>query len=182
MSFIDQINYQIKAFGFADSTDVLVSTLHTDKNWLHMGVVGSVLGSLALFLEKYVGLEPVAYIAFLSLLIIEFVTGIKASIKSGRRIESRKFGRMIIKIGIYTSILSIVNIMKGVFNKDAIDIYYWLYYIIFNLVVIQLVISVFENLAKLGYAESSVIVRIMRKKLNKWFDLTNDPDHEDYKI
>ena len=177
MSFLDHINYHIQGLGFTDTTDIMTSTFHTDKSWKAIAVVSSILGSLAYFIEQYVGLSVTAYVAFLVLLIIEFITGIKASVKHGKKIESRKFGRMIVKIGLYTTILGIVHVMKGAI-ESSFDIYDWVYYVVFNMVVIQLIISVFENLSKLGFSESKGIIGVLRKKLNKWFDLEDPKDHD----
>jgi len=33
------------------------------------------------------------------------------------------------------------------------------------------VISVFENLTRLGYTETSLVFKAIHKKLNKWLDL-----------
>ena len=177
MKILETLNYHIQGLGFTDTTDMMTSTFHTDKSWTAITIVSSVLGSLAYFIEQYVGLTVTAYIAFLTLLILEFITGIRASLKSGKKIESRKFGRMIVKIGLYTTILGIIHVMKGAI-ASSFDIYDWVYYVVFNMVVIQLIISVLENLSKLGFAESKGIIGIIKKRLSKWFDLEEPKDHD----
>jgi hypothetical protein len=84
---------------------------------------------------------------------------------------------MIVKIGLYTTILGIVHVLK-ISMDSYIDIYGWLYYAVFNMVVIQLIISVLENLSKLGFAEGNWIVRIIKGKLGKWFDIEDPVDRD----
>lgn len=176
MKFLDFINYHLQGFGFTDTTDLMTSTFHINKNWVSIGSISLFFGALALFIENYIGITPIVYLSFLILLSLEFLTGIKASLKAGKKIESRKFGRMIFKIGIYTLILGAVHALKGM--GGIISIYYLIYYIIFNMVVIQLIISVFENLAKLGYTESNRIIKYLKNRLSKWFDIESPVDHD----
>ena len=177
MKITDIINYHLQGFGFEGTQDLMTSTLHTDKGFGIISGLSALLGGAAIFVETYIGLAPVAYIAFVILLVLEFITGIRASIKAKKKIESRKFGRMIVKIGLYTTILGIVHVLKV--NMDSyINIYEWLYYAVFNMVVIQLIISVLENLAKLGFAEGTWIVRVIKGKMGKWFDI-DDPEDRD---
>ena len=178
MKFLDSINYYLQGFGFQNVNDLAVSTLHTDKNWNVITVISGILGSVALVVENYIGLTPIVYVAFVVLLALEFLTGVKASLKKGKKIESRKFGRMIVKVGIYTTILGIIHIFKETTADAAIDIYEWIYYVVFNMVVLQLIISVLENLSKLGFAESSIIAKFIKNKLGKWFDVEEPADRD----
>jgi hypothetical protein len=177
MKILDSLNYYLQGFGFDNMSDLMCSTFHTDKNWSSILFISSIGGGITCFFEQYIGLSLIAYLAFLFLLILEFFTGVKASIKMGDKIESRKFGRMIIKIGIYTIILGITHILKTEVSS-GFDMYGWVYYIIFDMVVIQLIISLFENLSKLGFSESKGMVKILKSKLSKWFDL-EDPKKKD---
>lgn len=134
------------------------------------------LGALALFIKKWIGLEAVVFVSFLLLILFEFITGIKASLKEGKKIESKKFGRVILKMLVYTLIIGIINSFKNnlpcpsIFGYD-INIYEWIYYSVVNLILVQLIISVFENLSRLGFKETSTIFKVISNKLEKWFNL-----------
>jgi len=177
MKFLDFINYHLQGFGFSGANDLMVSTLHTDKNWGVIVALSAFFGGVAMSVETYLGLQLTAYAGFLALLILEFITGIKASLKSGKKIESRKLGRMIVKIGFYTIILGIAQSLKG--GGDlAHTIWDWVHFTVFNMVAVQLIISVFENLSKLGYTETNKILRAINKKLSKWFDFEEPADRD----
>jgi hypothetical protein len=128
------------------------------------------------------------YLAFLVLLGCEFITGIRASVREGGKIESKKFGRFILKILTYTLIIGIINVFRTrleipqVFGQD-INIYAWIYYVSLNMIIIQLIISVFENLSRLGFAESSKIFKALSLKASKWFSLLEEekPKKEEVK-
>jgi len=142
-------------------------------------VLSLTFGALASNFELIIGLEPVVYLAFVLLLFMEFFTGIKASLKEGKKIESKKFGRIILKILTYTILIGIINIFKTrlpvpkIFDSE-INIYSWVFYTVINLIIIQLIISVFENLSRLGYKESSKIFGVIGKASEKWFKLGNN--------
>ena len=106
--------------------------------------------------------------------------------REGNKIESKKFGRFILKILTYTLIIGIINVFRTrlevpqVFGQ-SINIYAWIFYVSFNMIIIQLIISVFENLARLGYAESNKIFKALSLKADKWFDF-NEKNNETKEI
>jgi len=173
-SVIYWVTYWLQGFGYRNIDDFLNSTFH----YKHLSAFGVLLitltGYLATLIEEYIGVTALVYVAFIILLVGEFVTGIMASLKQGQKIQSRKFGRMIIKIGAYTVILGVLNIFAKhlptpeVFDFD-INIHKWLFYAVFNMIIVQLLISVFENLDKLGLTETSFVLKVLKQRLNKWF-------------
>jgi hypothetical protein len=184
IKIIQILNFQLQAFGFSNTTDYLDSTFHTKTaSMFNVVTAASMLGWIAVCLEEYVGLSPVVYLAFVGLLVGEFLSGVGAAMKQGIRIRSRKFGRMIIKIGTYTVILGIVHSFKiglesQIILGTVLNVYEWIYYMVLNLIIIQLLISLFENLEKLGWTESSIIIRVIKIKFDKWFtknDEKQDP-------
>jgi len=98
----------IEQFGFTSVMDLL----NTLAKFHYLKV--SVLVSLTMttfhqlwkfFSTELIGLEPEMLIAFVFLICAEFFTGLRVSISKGDRFRSRKMGRMIVKIGVYLSIL-----------------------------------------------------------------------------
>lgn len=172
------LNYLLKAFGFEDYHDYIFSCfkiLFIPKFQLFLSIT-SVLGTVRLFFEEFIGLDIVVYFAFAVLIVAETQTGIKADIKKkGRRFKSRKFGRMILKLGTYSIILFVLYSFASKMKNPTVlgfevNPFEWLYYVVFSGIVFQLVISWLENLSSLGYAEAKGILGIVLRKYNKWFE------------
>jgi hypothetical protein len=163
-----------KDWGFVNQYDFLQSTFHIDsiKPLLTISVT---LGSVATMFKEVTGMNVVLYISFFLLLSLEFITGIKASLKEGKKIESKKFGRFIAKICTYTLMLIITNsIALSVTGTYMSYVYETLYWTIFHLITLQLIVSVFENLARLGFQESSKVFKQTNKMLQKYLELKNN--------
>ena len=165
----------MQEFGFKTGADYMSSTFGFcwKKSTIIMGLS---FGALGAQVESFIGLDPIVYLAFLILLFLEFRTGIKASIKDNVKIQSKRIGRVILKMLTYTLIIGIINIFKTKLFIPKIlgfevNIYSVIYYTVLNLIIFQLLLSVFENLARLGYKESSKIFSILTKKIDKWFSL-----------
>ena len=172
---ISGINSLMQEFGFKTGTDYISSTFGFcwKKSIMIMGLS---FGALGAQVESFIGLDPIVYLAFLVLLFLEFRTGIKASIKDNVKIQSKRIGRVILKMLTYTLIIGIINIFKTKLFIPKIlgfevNIYSVIYYTVLNLIIFQLLLSVFENLSRLGYKESSKIFLILTKKIDKWFTL-----------
>jgi hypothetical protein len=164
-------NWILKDWGFTSMQDLLQSTLHIGSI-KPMMVLSVTFGTLSSITDKYLGLEPLVYLSFLILLIVEFITGISASIKEGKKIESKRLGRFIVKIVVYTLMIAIVNILNKSFDDRIVGkIYNFIYWIIIDFITLQLIISVFENLSRLGFQESSRVFNKINKYLSKWFDV-----------
>ncbi|MBD3748503.1 MAG: phage holin family protein [Sphingobacteriales bacterium] len=149
-------------------------------------IIASVsLATLRVFIFTYTGLDIAVIVAFLFLIIAEFQTGLKVSIKvKGEKFKSRKFGRMILKIGTYIAIVVVLHTFsKGmeVPNVLGFDInpFLWLYYMVFTAIVFQLFISWMENLGCLGYKETQSIAGFVLRKFNKWFEFDGKKDNGD---
>ncbi len=142
------------------------------------------IGALSLFIKKWIGLEAAVFVAFLLLIAGEFITGIRASLKEGKKIESKKFGRVILKMLVYTGIIGVINTFKNnlpvpSFLGYEVNIYEWIYFSVVNLILVQLIISVFENLARLGYKESSRIFKFISLAMDRWFKLEENKTQEE---
>lgn len=167
-------------FGFNGVSDYLGSCFHWGASSKPL-ILSVTLGSFATYFEQFIGLEPVVYVAFLVLLISEFITGVRASVKEGKKIQSRKFGRFILKILTYTLMIGLINIFRTrlhipvIFGQN-INIYAWIYYVVLNMIIVQLIISVFENLSRLGFAETNRIFRAIKNASKKWFKFEDNDE------
>jgi phage-related holin len=165
-------SFVLQDFGFISIDDFVQSTFQV-KNINFVLVYSMIATSIQYYCEQFMGLAPTLYLSFLLLIAIEFITGIKASIKEGNKIESKKFGRFIFKIAVYSFMIGIVNTFKQNLSPIELfgatfDIYKTIHYVVLNMISIQLLISVFENLDRLGYKESFGIYKVIRNLFNKF--------------
>lgn len=164
----------ISEFGFPTFKNFISSTFGFCLNKKAF-VLSVFLSGFSIFVEKYIGLTSLVFSSFIILLFLEFITGIKASLREGKKIESRKFGRVILKLVIYTLIIGIINSFKKdivvpvIFNKE-INIFSAIHFVTINLILIQLLISLFENLSRLGFEESSKVFKILKRIADKYIN------------
>lgn len=169
------LNYYLQGFGFIDAKDYLTSTfgfIMTKKaiTW------SSIAGVISSFLQEHLGLPVAVFLAFVMLNIFEFFTGIEAAKKKGERVESRKMGRMFLKVGTYIAIIWMLHEFSeniklpedflGVELKPF-SILYWGF---LAGIIYQLYKSLMENMEALGWKEAGGALSFTKKKLNGVFD------------
>lgn len=160
--FNNFVEFSISTFGYSIKTPILITSL--------------TLATIGTLVENFIGLDPVVYSAFMLLISLEFCTGIKASLKEGVKIRSKRFGRFILKLIVYTILIGIINIFRTRLEIPEafgikINIYSLIYFLTLNLIIFQLILSVFENLTRLGFEETNKIYKAISKILKKYLDL-----------
>lgn len=175
---INYLNFHLEGLGFSSVNDFNESAFHL-SSFKPIFLTSFSLGTAAVCIETYLGITPLVYLSFMALIVGEFITGIKASKKKGRKIQSRKLGRMITKMAVYTAIIGILFSFASQLNPPnlwgfEVNIYQWIYYTVLNMIIIQLIISLLENLTEMGFAETNKIFRLLKSKLDKWFELKNE--------
>ena len=166
------LNYILQGFGFRDSKDFLHSSFgHTfSALFIKMDVILSFLFATVHFLFGFNHLFLTAYVI---LLVFEWITGVQASRKRGEKHESRKFGRMLLKIATYLVPIYILHTFSANVEFPSLggfefDPFHWLYWIV------QLVVSLLENLDCLGFRFAKVLLKIINKKFYKTFELDDN--------
>lgn len=178
------LNYLLKGFGFLNFEDFKTTTfkLMYIKNGEILISFSVLFGMIRETIEGLMGLDIVVIFALSMLIIAEWQTGLKADIlKRKQKFRSRKFGRMILKIGVYFFILFILNVFSSKtshldFDGFELNPFRAVYYIVFVAIIMQLIISYFENLGVLGYSEAKGIAGIVLRKYNKWFEFDGEKD------
>lgn len=170
------INYFLKGFGFATLDEFLKSAfgfIYTSTSIIKIDLIVAFIFSTVSFLF---GFNHLFLIAYVMLLVSEWYTGVQASMKRGERHESRKFGRMILKIATYLVPIYILNTFAK--NADFIKIldmeldpFAWLYWAVLLGIIWQLLVSLLENLDSLGVRYAKTLIRIINKKFYKQFEL-----------
>lgn len=175
---MEYINYYLKGFGFKDMGDYITSTFGfmIQPNAIKMSIS---IGAISAYMQEYLGFPLFVFSAFVALNILEFRTGIKASVKRGQRVESRKMGRMLLKVGTYIIIIWILHsFQKGLhlpslfgFELDPFIVLYWAF---LAGVIYQLFKSLLENLVALGWEEANGVLGFVVRKYNKYFSEENE--------
>lgn len=172
------INYILQGFGFENLEDFLKSTFGfiNSSSIIKIDIVLAFVFSSITFLF---GFNHLFLIAFVVLLCFEWWTGIRASIKRGEAHESRKFGRMLLKIATYLTPIYILNTFSK--NSDfpvvmgyEVDPFTWLYWAYIIAVIWQLLVSLLENYKTLGYKFAEVLLKIINKKFYKTFEIEEE--------
>lgn len=167
------INYFLEGFGFKNFSDFFTSTFGYmyKSEAISMSLL---VGYLSAFLKEFFGFPLAVFSAFVILNILEFKTGVDASKKKGNKVESRKMGRMFLKVGTYLMIIWMLNAFQtglqfpqiGDFEFDPFIVMYWAF---LAGVIYQLFKSLLENLVALGYEEANGPLGYLIRKYNKLF-------------
>ena len=177
------INYILEGFGFKSTTDLRLSLFGYIMKSDILAITGILASARSLF-QNVIGVDVIVVAAFVSLVFLETYTGIKVSFKVDKvRFKSRIFGRMLLKVFIYITMLAILNVMAGIEMPELFGLnvnpFRWLYYMIFTGIVMQLIISCFENLGKLGYKEAKGLTGFILRTFNKWFEFDGSKNNND---
>lgn len=169
-----KIDFYLQAFGFDNTQDFVKSTFGFMLSTKAIKV-SSFFGIISVFIEAHFGLPIYAFIGFVFLNILEFSTGIAVAKKQKKPIESRKMGRMFLKVGVYVMILWILHHMSEDiklpeimnFEVKPFSILYWGFV---AGVIYQLYKSLMENGVKLGWKELRGVSKFTNKKLDNFFE------------
>lgn len=184
------INYILQGFGYLDVQDFQTTAfkMFYFGNLKAFIAISLTLGTIREFIITSTGLDVIFWCVFVFLIIAEWQTGMKVDmIKRGNKFQSRKFGRMVLKIGVYIAILlALFALSETTKHKSFIGFDVnplgWLYYVVMVAIVFQLVISYLENLGNLGYKEARGIAGIVLRKYNKWFEFEGDQNGDNFNI
>lgn len=172
---MNTLTFLLKAFGFQDWQDLKISTfgfVQSEKVVVSSGVVG--FGAMLLdAIPTLFGVHYAFFFAYVGLVIFEWITGVWASLKRGEKHESRKLGRMLLKVFIYTLLVALLHQMTkiefpaAVTWLDVINPFRWLYWLMLTIIIWQLWVSVLENLDSLGFRFARVALKVINKNFEK---------------
>ncbi len=171
------INYILEGFGFKNWLDFKVSTFGFIQPLTIS--VATITGAIVSFVEHFFGFSYWFLIGYVVLIGGEWTTGVLASRKRKEKHESRKLGRMLLKIGVYSFIIFIPN----TFQRESqfpvafgyeLDPFIWLYWIVILVIIWQLFISVLENLEQLKFRFAGVLLKVINKKFYENLGVTNE--------
>ena len=159
-------NYFVKflaAYDYKTFDEFFLSIFPTFKYEIHwlMLLISGVSGTVNYFF----GITPALAIAMFVAVIVEVVTGIKASKKLGNDFESFKFSRCVIKVGIWLLILYIINTFEKEYeNKTSVIQLAAYYFFQFAYVaaltgfLVEYITSILENISVLQGKDKTEII------------------------
>lgn len=167
------IEFLLKGFGFDNMIDFKTSTF----GFITEKVIA--YSSLLAFVKTLFGVDWLFFTGYTCLIVLEWYTGVQASFKKGQKHTSRKLGRMILKIAVYSGLLFILNAFQSRSNMPRvfdfeINPFSWLYWIVLFVIIWQLLISVLENLEILGFKWAGKTIQIINFKVNKKLGLDDN--------
>lgn len=168
------INYYLQGFGFLNTKEYIASTfgfMATKQAFTW----SSMIGLISSFLQNHLGVPLTVFSAFVVLNIFEFFTGLEASKRKGQKVESRKMGRMFLKVGTYIAIIWMLHSFSTYiqipdflgWDLKPFSILYWGF---LAGVIYQLYKSLMENMEALGWKEAGGALRFTNKRLKGFFN------------
>ena len=172
------INFVLQGFGFDSWDDFKKSTFGfiAGSKILKYSILSAILPSL---IQSTFGLNWAFLLAYSVLIIFEWGTGVLASFRKNEKHESKKLGRMLLKIAVYLLPIYILNQFQQhahfpVIMGYEIDPFIWLYWTVIIGIIWQLVVSLLENLDVLGFRFAKALLAIINRKFYKQFELETD--------
>ncbi len=172
----------LQAFGFENFKDLKISTFGFILNkWV---LISSIItaGGINVLNSKcpFFGLQYRFFIAYVGLVLFEWLTGVLASFHRGEKHESRKLGRMLLKVFIYTLLIALLHQLTfielfGFTNvSQMFNPFTWLYWMMLVVIVWQLWVSVLENLDDLGFRFAKIALKLINKTFENKLKINED--------
>ncbi len=175
------LTFLLQAFGFANFQDLSKSTFGfvTTKALFINGVLGFLI-TLFNSIPFVFGVEQSFFLAYVGLVVFEWVSGVWASLNRGEKHESRKLGRMLLKVFVYSLLIALlnqmthINIPESVTWLEVINPFKWLFWVMISIIIWQLWISSLENLDSLGFRFAGVALKVINRKFENDLKINRD--------
>lgn len=171
--------------GFRDFNEFFQSLIRFDLK-PHISAITISIGSLMTItldlLEYYYGFPPIVISFLFASVIVDYITGIavarrkfiKYTKKYGLKCAKNKpvfsvqrFQRGFFKFSIYTIIIMTFNIFSKAFGNYYDHVFVFLHGATSSFVILVYILSISENMVKLGYKEFDFVNKITKKKIEE---------------
>lgn len=164
---VENVNYLLKGFGFENWVDFVKSAFGFVS--FKVSFFASIIAYLITNSELLFGVKFAFIMAYVGLILFEWISGVLASRSKGEPHKSRKLGRMLFKVFTYMLLMTILNQFTRTSSFPEVvgfelDPFIWLYWIILIIIIWQLVVSLLENFKQLGYKWADIALRVINKK------------------
>ena len=157
----------LAAYEYNSFEEFVLSIFPTFKyhlQWL-MLLISATSGTMNYFF----GMKPALAFAMAVAVIIEVYTGIKASKKEGKKFESFKFSRCVIKIGIWLLILYIIHAFEkeyesrtNLIQMAAYAFFNFVYVVALTGFLVEYITSILENVAVLQNKPKTQLIEVIQ--------------------
>lgn len=168
------LNYLLKGFGFENYIDFSKSSFGFVG--FKAGVIASFLAGVVAKSEYLFGVKFMFLVAYVALILLEWVSGVLASLSKGEEHKSRKLGRMILKVFTYAVLMLILNQFARTTSFPEVmgfdlNPFVWLYWVILLIIIWQLIVSLLENFKKLGFRWADIALKVINRKFYEKLDI-----------
>lgn len=167
-----------------DSFQDFVYSLFPSQKYHLQHFVG-VMSILAGIVNYMFGITPALAMTMFIAIIVEIVTGIRASKRQGLKFESFKFSRAIIKIAVWMTILFIVHAFEREFegstNYVRLATYYFFNFVFVAFItafLIEYITSILENVSILKGKEKTALIEALQGAWKKLLGINSKKTDE----
>ena len=179
--FESMVDNTLNDYGYKSFSGLMQSLFQTEHNFPGILVMGMSFAYVDQVWLEYIGIGFVAWLLYMALIVFDLTTGTIVAIKVRKeQFNIRKFARGVLRMMIYTILIGLVH-MLSVFmpvpefmSTHGLNPYSWIFYVVLHTTVVLMLMKVLKNAGRLGWLESALILRILHKKLNSWFDISDE--------
>lgn len=157
----------LAAYDWHSFEEFMLSIFPSYKYQLHGAVL--TISFLSGSVNYLFGVTPALAIAMFVAIVVEVITGIRASKRQGKSFESFRFSRCIIKIAIWLAILYIIHSFKREFQESTnlIDIaaygfFSFMFVACLTAFLVEYVTSILENVSVLKGKEKTALIEAIQ--------------------
>ncbi|WP_143960235.1 phage holin family protein [Litoribacter populi] len=164
----------LASFGYGSLTEFAVSLTPSLK---YSGITTLTLSvsSLSVLVVRIFGLDALAFGVLLVAFAFELISGIVNSRKKKEPFESNKLSRFSIKTTGYLLCISLTHVMASSYkfqgNETAAVILDWMHVFFVIQTVLELIVSISENISELHGKEKTHWISALQKKVNSFWNL-----------
>lgn len=165
MGYFDKI---LKTFAYNGWTD-LASSLAPSTKYEHITAMGITLSSVIVVVQVMFGLDALAFLALLVIMVAELSSGIIASKIRKEKFSSMKLSRFTFKVAYYLILIFVTNTMANGFRATdqelAYTVFHWMHLFLTIQIVLENIVSVLENLSVISGKEKTHWIRKIQDKI-----------------
>lgn len=163
------IHWLVGTYAYQDCKEFVLSLFPSFKYDLQSLTIS--LSFLAAVVNEFIGIGPALGVAMLVAIIVETMTGIRASRSRGEKFQSFKFSRCVIKVLVWYSLLYFTNSFAsdfaaraGVFNVLALLFFNFVFVVILTYFAVEYITSILENLAVIDGKPKDTLIKVIREQ------------------
>jgi len=159
------LDYVVETFGFDNFNEYAHSLFHRDMTALFI-ISSTLLSSIALWVQRSLGIKPVLIGAIILLLIWELASGFLKMRKNKEEFSSNRFGRFALKAFFWISFFYIIYSFRSQFDGTSViafELFDWIHTAALVYMFLEYLISVDENMAIITNKPDTFLLLVIKK-------------------